>query len=68
MNPLAHIPKDELLRRVDTFAEEKNMMDIQYLLQKGNIIHSSSASWPATYGPCDVQVPLSPRVPQNLNR
>ncbi|GAO46983.1 sugar transporter [Saitoella complicata NRRL Y-17804] len=37
-NPLAGIPKAELLRQVERFAEEQNMTDIAPLLQKGALV------------------------------
>ncbi|BFZ59613.1 hypothetical protein YB2330_000627 [Saitoella coloradoensis] len=37
-NPLAGIPKHELLRQVERFAEEQDMTDITPLLQKGALV------------------------------
>ena len=34
-NPLAHIPRDQLLRNVDAFADEHQLDDIRDLLRKG---------------------------------
>ena len=38
MNPLAKLTRDEVIRNVDEFAEERGMTDIAHLLRKGALV------------------------------
>jgi len=40
-NPLAGVPKDQLLQDVDLFAEEQNLTEIRDLLRKGALAAQS---------------------------
>lgn len=49
-NPLAHIPSDELLRNVDSFADEHQLDDIRDLLRKGALVAANPPEFESVEG------------------
>lgn len=49
-NPLAGIPREKLIRQVDTFAQEQELTDIAPLLRKGALVAQDPANYESVSG------------------